>query len=139
MSRPPSRRVAQIRQRIADRWVTKMLGTTLGMTAFFIAYFWVLRHPIGPVHTMPLIMVDRWIAFSPLALPLYLSLWFYVSLAPALLIDRRELLSLSVTAIAISVINALYCCLLSQANTCRTAAPEKIREICLGKIGRAPR
>jgi membrane-associated phospholipid phosphatase len=53
---------------------------------------------------MPLIAADRLIAFRPEALPLYLSLWIYVSLAPALLVDRRELVSYGVAAVGLSVI-----------------------------------
>lgn len=85
-------------------WWSKMLGTTLGMTLFFVAYFWVLNHPQGPVTVMPLTLIDRLVGFQPVALPLYLSLWLYVSLAPALLVDRRELLSYGVAAAALSVI-----------------------------------
>ena len=85
-------------------WPAKVMGTTLGMTLFFFAYFWVLHHPVFPVTTMPLTAVDRLIGFRPEALPLYLSLWFYVSLAPALLINRRELVSYGLAAIALSVI-----------------------------------
>jgi membrane-associated phospholipid phosphatase len=81
-----------------------MFGTTLGMTAFFVAYFWVLNHPRGPVTVMPLTFIDRLIGFQPATLVLYLSLWFYVSLAPALVIDRRELLSYGVAAAALSVL-----------------------------------
>jgi membrane-associated phospholipid phosphatase len=53
---------------------------------------------------MPLTAADRLIAFRPEGLLLYLSLWFYVSLAPALLIDRRELVSYGLAAVALSVI-----------------------------------
>jgi hypothetical protein len=85
-------------------WPAKMAGTTLGMTAFFMAYFWVLHHPVGTVTEMPLTAVDRLVGFQPAALPLYLSLWLYVSLAPALVTDRRELFSYGVTAIILSVL-----------------------------------
>ncbi len=51
---------------------------------------------------MPLTPVDRMIGFWPGALPLYLSLWIYVSLAPALLTDRRELVSYGAAAIMLS-------------------------------------
>jgi membrane-associated phospholipid phosphatase len=81
-----------------------MIGTTLGMTAFFFVYFWLLWHPFFPVTIMPLISIDRLVGFSPEALPLYLSLWFYVSLAPALLVSRRELVSYGLAAIALSAI-----------------------------------
>ncbi len=83
-------------------WPAKMIGTALGMTVFFVAYFWVLNHPVAPVTTMPLTAVDRLIGFWPGALPLYLSLWFYVSLAPALLTDRRELVSYGLAWVALS-------------------------------------
>lgn len=91
-------------QRVLTRWPAKMLGTTLGMTAFFVAYFWLLKHPLDPVAIMPLTAVDHLIGFQPWALPLYLSLWFYVSLAPALLIDDRELVSYGVATAILSVI-----------------------------------
>ena len=90
--------------RVRKGWLAKMLGTTLGMTAFFVVYFQLLRHPLYPPTIVPLTAVDRLIGFRPEALPLYLSLWFYVSLAPALLIDRRELVSYGLAAIALSVI-----------------------------------
>lgn len=94
----------QLRERVAYCWVSKMCGTTVGMTLFFIAYFWVLSHPVYPVTVMPLTIVDDWIDFQPAALPLYLSLWIYVSLAPALLLDRRELISYGIAAGVLSLI-----------------------------------
>jgi membrane-associated phospholipid phosphatase len=81
-----------------------MIGMTLVMTLFFIAYFWVLNHPLFPVTIMPHTAVDRMIAFRPEALPLYLSLWLYVSLAPAFLIERREIISYALAAVGLSVI-----------------------------------
>jgi membrane-associated phospholipid phosphatase len=81
-----------------------MLGTALGMTLFFAAYFWLLRNPLHPPTIMPLTVVDRLVGFWPGALPLYFSLWFYVSLAPTLLIDRRELISYGLAATGLSVI-----------------------------------
>lgn len=90
--------------RVLVFWPGKMAGTSLGMTAFFLAYFWVLRHPAGPITEMPLTIVDQLIGFQPAALPVYLSLWLYVSLAPALVTDRRELISYGVTAIILSTL-----------------------------------
>lgn len=101
---PPFPDLPRLRERLGYLWVGKMLGTTLGMTGFFIAYFWILRHPVTEVTVMPLTFVDHWIPFQPFTLPLYLSLWVYVSLAPALLVDRRELISYGIAALAISVI-----------------------------------
>ncbi|HEY5552048.1 MAG TPA: phosphatase PAP2 family protein [Opitutaceae bacterium] len=85
-------------------WPAKMTGTTVGMTVFFIAYFWVLNHPLFPVTTMPFTAIDRIVGFRPGALPLYFSLWIYVSLSPALLADRRELVSYGVAAVALSTV-----------------------------------
>ena len=81
-----------------------MIGITLAITLFFIAYFWVLKHPFFPVTTMPHTAADRLITFRPEALPLYLSLWLYVSLAPALLIELREIASYTLATIGLSVI-----------------------------------
>lgn len=94
----------QVCDRLLVLWPLKMVGTTLGMAVFFAAYFWVLRHPQHPVTLMPLTDVDRWIGFQPWTLPLYLSLWVYVSLAPALLTDRRELLSYGAAWVGLSII-----------------------------------
>ena len=85
-------------------WPAKIMGLTIGMSLFFAAYFGVLHHPLFPVTTMPFTSVDRLIRFQPEALLPYLSLWFYVSLVPALLVDRRELVSYVLAAAGISVI-----------------------------------
>ena len=90
--------------RLLTWWPVKLAGTAGGMTLFFSVYFWVLHHPLASVTLMPRTAVDRWIGFQPAALPVYLSLWIYVSLAPALLVSRRELASLGVAWVALSVI-----------------------------------
>jgi membrane-associated phospholipid phosphatase len=69
----------------------KGLGTTAFITLFFIAYFHVLKHPLYAPTVMPVIWLDRLVAFQPLALPLYLSLWVYVSILPAFFSTRAEL------------------------------------------------
>ncbi len=69
----------------------KKWGTPVGMCAFFMLYFAVLRHPFFPVTTMPLTALDRWISFQPTSLILYASLWLYVPLLPALFVERRAL------------------------------------------------
>lgn len=64
-------------------WWLKTLGATIFMTGFFTVYLHVLKHPAFAVTTMPLTAVDRAIPFQASTLPLYLSLWFYVSLPMA--------------------------------------------------------
>ncbi len=69
----------------------KGIGTMVFIGLFFGAYLYVLKDPAYPTTVMPVIALDRLIAFQPLALPLYLSLWVYVCLPPALLATRGEL------------------------------------------------
>ena len=69
----------------------KSIGTMLFIGLFFGAYFYLLKEPAYPTTVMPVTLLDRLIGFQPLALPMYLSLWVYVSLPPALLETRREL------------------------------------------------
>ena len=66
----------------------KGIGTTVFISLFFVAYFQVLRHPPSAPTVMPRIWLDDWIAFEPLALPVYVSLWVYVSALPALFASR---------------------------------------------------
>lgn len=84
--------------------LVKMTGTTVGISLFFVAYFWVMRHTPQPITTMPLIAMDDWVAFQPAALPLYASLWLYVSMAPALLDDAREVRTYGLSALLLSLI-----------------------------------
>ena len=69
----------------------KGIGTTLFISLFFGAYFYLLKEPAYPTTVMPITLLDRLIGFQPLALPMYISLWVYVSLPPVLLSTRREL------------------------------------------------
>lgn len=79
------------RRFLAFAWL-KAVGTTFFMTSFFWLYFYLLNNPLYPVQLMPLTWVDRWLPFVPAALPLYLSLWLYVSLPTALLKTLPDLL-----------------------------------------------
>ena len=108
----------QLGPRVRLFWVTKMLATTLGITAFFVAYFWILRHPFFPITIMPVTTIDRLVAFRPETLPLYASLWFYLALPPALLKDGREVRTYGLATFALSVIG------LSIFLIWPTAAPE---------------
>lgn len=104
-TRPPGEGwLHQAGVRLLTWWPAKLIGISLCMSAFFVVYFQVLNHPVYPVTLVPLTAVDRLVGFWPAALPLYLSLWVYVSLAPSLLIDRRELVSYGLAAVVLSVI-----------------------------------
>ena len=75
----------------------KSIGTMLFISLFFGAYFYLLKAPAYPTTVMPITLLDRLIGFQPLTLPMYLSLWVYVSLPPALLATRRELYDYGLT------------------------------------------
>lgn len=70
----------------------KSLGTMGFIALFFGAYFYLLKNPAFAATTMPITMVDRAIGFAPLALPIYISLWAYVSIPPLLMRTRREII-----------------------------------------------
>ncbi len=81
----------QIAVALTRHMVLKAIGTPLFIGLFFGAYFYVLKAPAYPTTVMPFTWLDRMISFQPWAMPLYVSLWVYVSLPPALLTTRREL------------------------------------------------
>jgi membrane-associated phospholipid phosphatase len=70
----------------------KIFSTAGFMCLFFLGYFFVLQNPAFAVTQMPLTALDRLIVFYPPALIAYVSLWFYVTIPPALLLTTRELL-----------------------------------------------
>jgi len=76
---------------IPQHALLKSIVTPLFIGLFFGAYFYVLKNPAYPTTVMPFTWLDQMISFQPLAMPLYVSLWAYVSLPPALLATRREL------------------------------------------------
>jgi membrane-associated phospholipid phosphatase len=78
--------------RIRRLFLLKLVGTSAWTTAFFVAYFHLLRHPTRPPFTMPLTGLDHLIPFQPQALFAYLTLWFYVGIAPGLQLKLAELL-----------------------------------------------
>jgi membrane-associated phospholipid phosphatase len=90
--------------RLHSLFFEKLFGITAGMSLFFAAYFWLLNNARHPVTTVPLIFIDRMIGFEPWAVVLYVSLWPYVTLAPALITSRRELISYGWAAAALSAV-----------------------------------
>lgn len=76
---------------VSSHVLLKSIGTPVFIGVFFGAYFYLLRYPAYPITVMPVILLDRLIGFQPAALPLYISLWVYVSLPPGILATRREL------------------------------------------------
>ncbi len=81
----------------------KAVGTTLGMSLFFAAYFQLLHHPASPPVEIALTWLDQLFGFHPLALVPYVALWPYVSLLPALLVERREMWGFAAGCAALSL------------------------------------
>lgn len=77
--------------RLVILWSVKFAGITLGITVFFLGYFHLLHHPVRPPVVLPRLALDDFIGIQPIALPVYLSLWIYLSLAPGLMRTVREL------------------------------------------------
>lgn len=81
----------QVAAALSKHGFLKALGTMLFIAVFFAAYFYLLKRPAYLATVMPITALDRLIGFQPHAMPVYISLWVYVSLPPALLSTRREL------------------------------------------------
>lgn len=79
-------------QRLLAQFWLKFFGIPACIAAFFGFYIYLLNHPQGSVVQVALTPIDDWVAMQPLALPVYLSLWLYVSLPPAILRTRAELM-----------------------------------------------
>jgi hypothetical protein len=108
--RPASRGIAaasdtawrrELRRRICHRFWLKAIGVSVFMWLFFSAYFQILRHPVHALHTMPLTALDHWIPFQPAWLAAYVSLWFYVGIAPGLMLQMRSALAYGAWAAAL--------------------------------------
>lgn len=76
---------------VLTRFWFKMFGTMAYTFLFFVGYVYLLKYPAFDTATMPVVWLDRVIAFNPAALPVYLSLWFYVSLPPVFMQSRRDI------------------------------------------------
>jgi membrane-associated phospholipid phosphatase len=88
--------------RLAAHWRRKLLWIPLAMAAFFFTYFLVLNHPLVRVTTMPVTALDLLIGFHPGSLALYVSLWVYVLVPPALMDDTAELAVFALAAVALA-------------------------------------
>lgn len=90
-------------RRIRTLCMVKALATTLGITGFFVLYFWVMHSAGAGARVVPAVALDHWIGVSQWALLPYGSLWLYVSLAPALAADVASLRRYVTGALLIAV------------------------------------
>ena len=91
-STPAQAWTADIGLRLRRHLALKLAGVTGFTWLFFIGYFHLLRNPVHPVVVMPVTPLDAFVPFVPQALFVYLSLWFYVGIAPGLQRSFAELL-----------------------------------------------
>ena len=95
-------------QALSRHLLLKALGTPFFIAIFFGAYFYLLNYPASEITIMPTIWLDRVIGFAPNALSLYLSLWIYVSLPPALLATRQALYRYALAMAATCLVGLLF-------------------------------
>ncbi|HEY4340622.1 MAG TPA: phosphatase PAP2 family protein [Steroidobacteraceae bacterium] len=80
----------ELARRIRKGFFRTTISTTLLTGLFFIAYFWVQRHPAYTPITMPQTAVDLSIPFQAPALLAYVSVWIYIGFGPGLQRTVRE-------------------------------------------------
>ena len=86
-------RSAGIKATMLSHFWFKAFVTSAFTFVFFVAYLFLLKHPAYEVTTIPTTWVDDNVAFQPAALPIYLSLWIYVSLPPLLMLTPGEIVN----------------------------------------------
>lgn len=69
----------------------KAIGSTVVISGFFVAYFYVMNHPVFPVRVMPALWIDHWTPVIPLSAWVYFSLWVYICLPSSLMGTVSEL------------------------------------------------
>jgi membrane-associated phospholipid phosphatase len=84
--------------------VLKTVGISGFMVLFFAGYFATLKHPLFPVRLMAEGPLDRIIGYQPWSIWLYCTLWFYVIMPPALMIDPRALFRYGGVAAALAAV-----------------------------------
>jgi membrane-associated phospholipid phosphatase len=82
---------ANIASIVRTQFWFKLLGTSAFIAVFFAFYIYLLKNAAFPVVVMPTTFIDSMVPFTPMALPVYISLWFYVSLPVMLLRSRAEI------------------------------------------------
>jgi membrane-associated phospholipid phosphatase len=90
MDNPPWRRA--LAGRLKAQWRRKLVGIPVFIAVFFAGYFLTLKFPVFAARRMPATGIDRVIGFHPSAMALYLSLWLYIVVVPALIGTRAELM-----------------------------------------------
>lgn len=92
-----------VKTALAHFWF-KMFGTMAYTLLFFVGYVYLLKHPTYRTTTIPTTWLDHVVTFQPSALPVYLSLWFYVSIPPILMATRRQIVTYGIRISALCLV-----------------------------------
>lgn len=94
----------ELAKALRTMWLFKMLSTMSAIAVFFYAYFWVMRHPLSAITTIPETGIDELISFQPQSFFLYVSLWVYITFGTALARDLRDLAAYGAASLVMAVI-----------------------------------
>jgi membrane-associated phospholipid phosphatase len=79
-------------QRIATLWRLKLGVTAVVSVLFWSFYLFLSRHPLFPVHTLPMTWIDHWAGYRPSPWAwIYESIFLLTGIAPWLIVSRAEL------------------------------------------------
>ena len=93
--------------RVRTLWLTKMLGTSLSIAAFFPIYFWIMQATAYRAARVPVSGLDALIGVQQWAIVPYASLWLYVSMPAAFAANRQALLTYASGAL-VMVVTAMF-------------------------------
>ena len=86
----PQQWAVELAGRLRRGFPRTVISTSLLTGVFFVAYFFVQRHPAYPPAMMPLTALDLMIPFQAPAVIAYASLWVYVGVGPGTQRTVRE-------------------------------------------------
>jgi len=79
-------------RRITSLWPLKLWATVVVSVIFWTCYLFLSRHPLFPVHTLPLNWLDVWAGFRPNPWAwVYGSIFLLTGITPWLIVSREEL------------------------------------------------
>ena len=91
-------------QRILSYPIEKSVGSTIAISSFFVAYFYIVNEPLFTSQPMPVLQIDRWLPVISWSAWVYFSLWIFICIPQALMGDRRVMLYYLGGALLLSII-----------------------------------
>ena len=78
-------------RRVTTLWRLKLWVTAVVSVLFWSVYLFLSRHPLLPVHTLPMTGLDTWAGYRPAWSWVYESIFLLTGIAPWLIVSREEL------------------------------------------------